>query len=211
MRYVVNVDKRLKVPDELAQKFWSLPVFIDFQGDVNEESAKKFIDNLKVGENAAIEAGQEILPVTINSYGGSVYACLGMIDAMKQCTLPIATIVESKAMSCGAYLFTNGAEGHRYIAPNATVMIHPVSLGSYGKINEIKTNAKEGDRLNEKMFQQMAENCGHKDDYFKKILEKEHINADWYLDPRDCLKHNIANKIGVPTMTVDISLSYKLA
>ena len=33
----------------------------------------------------------------------------------QNCKVKVATVVESKAMSCGAVLFTCGAEGHRYL------------------------------------------------------------------------------------------------
>jgi hypothetical protein len=36
----------------------------------------------------------------------------------------------------------------------------------FGKIDEIKAGASEGERLNEKLFSLMSKNCGHKDTYF---------------------------------------------
>lgn len=180
-----------------------LPVYIPFVGDFTEESGKKFRESLEAAENAAKESGQEVIPVTIDSYGGSVYALLGMIDAINQCTIPVATIVEGKAMSCGAVLLSCGAEGHRYVGPNATVMVHTVSSFAHGKNDEIQATAGETDRLNEQLFKIMAKNCGHKETYFIDEL-KDRKMADWYLTGKDCLKHNLANHVKMPAMSVDI-------
>ena len=124
MRYLVDLDSRIRL--DKAEEQLDLPVYIVFSGDFNEESAKKFRHELEIAEAHAKKSKQDIIPVVIDSYGGSVYALLSMIDAIDHCKIPIATIVEGKAMSCGAVLFTCGAEGHRYVGPHATVLIHDV-------------------------------------------------------------------------------------
>ena len=57
--------------------------------------------------------------------------------------------------------------------PNATVMIHDVSSMNWGKIEELKADTKEADRLNNIVYTMMAQNCGKKDDHFKKIVHKK--------------------------------------
>jgi ATP-dependent Clp endopeptidase proteolytic subunit ClpP len=208
MRYILDVDPRVNFTDEMITKIWKLPSYVNFIGSFTEESAAKFREDLIMAENSAIKCQQEIIPVVIDSYGGSVYALMSMIDAINNCKLKVATIVESKAMSCGAVLFSCGAEGYRYIGPNATVMIHTVSLMEFGKIDEIKAGASEGERLNEKLFSLMSRNCGHKDTYFLDEL-KERKMADWYLDAKDCVKHKLANKIHIPSMNVKVHFDYK--
>ena len=93
----------------------------------DEESAKKFSDSIAQAHNT----GQKVIPVVIDSYGGQVYSLKTMISAIKHSELPIATIVEGKAMSCGAVLLTFGEDGLRFADPDATVMIHDVSSGVY--------------------------------------------------------------------------------
>ena len=56
----------------------------------------------------------------------------------------------------------------RFADPDATIMIHGVSSGGRGKIEELKADVAEADRLDEKIFTIMARNCGKKDDYFEK-------------------------------------------
>ena len=108
-------------------------------------------------------------------------------------------------MSCGALLFSFGEEGMRYMDPDATVMIHDVSAGQFGKVEELKANAEESERLNKKVYRMMAENIGKSQDYFiKKIHDKGH--ADWYLDAKECKRINLANHLRVPKLNAKISV-----
>jgi ATP-dependent Clp protease protease subunit len=171
----------------------------------DEESAKEFTDLVSRAQNT----GQSVVPVVIDSYGGQVYSLMAMIAAIRSSRVPVATIVEGKAMSCGALLFSFGAEGMRYMDPDATLMIHDVASGAFGKVEEIKADAKEVERLNKKVYEMMARNCGKPSDYFLKLVhEKGH--ADWYLDAQDAKSHNLANELRVPTLRCKIDLEYSL-
>ena len=151
--------------------------------------------------------GQPVLPVVIDSYGGQVYSLMSMISNIKHSRIPVATIVEGKAMSCGAILFSFGTEGMRYMDPDATIMIHEVSAMAWDKIEEMKASTAEADRLNKKIFEMMAENCGHHKDYFLDIVhEKGH--ADWFLDADECKKHNLANHLHVPEFKIEARVKF---
>jgi ATP-dependent Clp protease protease subunit len=171
----------------------------------DEDSAKEFVDLMSRAQNT----GQSVVPVVIDSYGGQVYALMTMIGAIKSSRIPVATIVEGKAMSCGALLFSFGAEGKRYMDPDATLMIHDVSSFSVGKVEEIKADAKETERLNKKVYEMMARNCGKPSDYFLKLVH-ERGHADWFLDGQEAKNHNLANELRIPTLTCKVELTYTL-
>ena len=171
----------------------------------NEESAKDFASKVAMAHNT----GQNVIPVVIDSYGGQVYSLMSMISAIKHADLPVATIVEGKAMSCGALLFSFGEEGMRYMDPDATLMIHDVSAGQHGKVEELKANAEESERLNKKVYTMMARNIGKADNYFvKKIHDKGH--ADWYLDADECKKIGLANHLRVPTLSIKVTVDIEV-
>ena len=134
---------------------------------------------------------------------------MSMISTIKNSELPIATVIQGKAMSCGAILFSFGSEGMRFIDKDATVMIHDVSSMDMGKVEELKAGAAEADRLNEKIYTMMARNCGKKDDYFMKIVDRKK-HADWFLDAEEAKKHGLANQIRIPKITVDVSVDIEL-
>jgi len=179
-----------------------LPVVIRIR-KFDEASAKEFSSLVSKAQNT----GQPVLPVVIDSYGGQVYSLMSMISDIKHSRIPVATIVQGKAMSCGAILFSFGKEGMRYMDPDATVMIHEVSAMAWDKIEEMKASTAEADRLNKKIFEMMAENCGHNKDYFLDIVhEKGH--ADWFLEADECKKHNLANHLHVPELKIQTRVKF---
>tara|TARA_B100000029_G_scaffold492698_1_gene554297 strand:+ start:169 stop:771 length:603 start_codon:yes stop_codon:yes gene_type:complete len=171
----------------------------------NEDAAKKFAQEMAAAHNT----GQKVIPVIIDSYGGEVYSLMSMIAAIKDAELPVATIVEGKAMSCGAVLFSFGEEGLRFMDTDATIMIHDVSSMEWGKVEELKASAREADRLNSKIYTMMARNCGKKDDYFLKIVDKKK-HADWFLDAEEAKKYNLANQLRIPTMQISIDVNIEI-
>jgi ATP-dependent Clp protease protease subunit len=172
----------------------------------DEDSANKF--QLEIAQ--AHNTGQKVIPVIIDSYGGQVYSLMTMISAIRNSEIPVATIVEGKAMSCGAVLLTFGEDGMRFADQDATIMIHDVSSGGYGKVEELKASVDESSRLDDKIFTMMARNCGKKDDFFKKkVFNKKH--ADWFLDAIEAKKYGIVNHLRVPkiNITVDVNIDFE--
>lgn len=157
----------------------------------------------------AVESEQDIIPIVIDSYGGYIDALFSMVDTIESCKVPVATIVQGKAMSCGAVLMTCGQEGYRFISPHSRVMIHEASSGEWGKVNDMEVSAKEIRRLNNKLMKIMAKNCGHEANYFLDIMhEKNH--ADWYLTPQVAKSHNLVNHIKLPELKINVSVSMEL-
>lgn len=167
----------------------------------DEKSAKDFQTHMAQAHNT----GQKVIPVVIDSYGGEVYSLMSMISAIKHAELPVATIIEGKAMSCGAILFSFGEEGMRFMDPNATVMIHDVSSSQLGKVEELKASVAETERLNKIVYKMMARNCGKKDDYFLKLVDKKK-HADWFLDAEECKNHGLANQLRVPKLHITVGV-----
>jgi ATP-dependent Clp protease protease subunit len=167
----------------------------------DEDSAKEFQQQIAQAHNT----GQKIIPVVIDSYGGQVYSLMTMISAIKNAELPVATIVEGKAMSCGAILFSFGEQGLRFMDPDATLMIHDVSSMADGKVEEIKVSVEEADRLNNIVYTMMARNCGKKDDYFLKTVHKKG-HADWFLDADQAKRRGLANQLRVPKIHITVAV-----
>ena len=195
IRYFSPLLKEPKLIDDL-------PVVIRVR-KFDEAAAKTFSDTMANAQNT----GQPIVPVIIDSYGGQVYSLMSMISDIKHSKIPVATITQGKAMSCGAILFSFGTEGHRYMDPDATMMIHDVSSMGWGKVEEIKADAEEVERLNQKVYRMMAKNCGQKEDHFLNIVhDKGH--ADWFLDAKECKKHNMANHLHIPELKIKASVTF---
>ena len=174
--------------------------------DFDEEAAAEFIKQFNIAHNT----GQPIIPVVIDSYGGDVYALSRMIDAIKNSKLPVATIVEGKAMSCGAILMTYGTKGYRYCNADATVMMHDISSWSGGKIEEIRSSFKETERLQLKVLSEVDKNCGQELGFFEKTIHSKG-RADWFITPDESLELGMCDKIGNPDFihSVNVDINFK--
>tara|TARA_R110000824_G_scaffold51952_4_gene144463 strand:- start:2025 stop:2630 length:606 start_codon:yes stop_codon:yes gene_type:complete len=179
-----------------------LPVIIRVR-KFDESSANEFSSKMNKAQNT----GQPIVPVIIDSYGGQVYSLMSMISDIKHSNIPVATIVQGKAMSCGAILFSFGTEGYRYMDPDATLMIHDVSSMGWGKVEEIKASAEETDRLNQKIYSMMAENCGHHKNYFLDLVHTKG-HADWFLNTDDARSHGLANHPHIPSLKITVNVKF---
>lgn len=197
----IEIDHRIKVKNitDLIEQ----PIIIRLK-KFNEESTDKFSEDL----SKAHETGQPVIPIVVDSYGGQVYTLLGMISEIQNCKIPVATICESKAMSAGAILFGLGNHGMRFMAPHATLMLHEVSSFHFGKVEDLKADADETDRLNSYIFELLANNCGKSQEYFlDKIHEKGH--ADWYLTAKEAKKHGLCNHVKLPSLNVKVTVNYE--
>jgi ATP-dependent Clp protease protease subunit len=173
--------------------------------EFTEESANEFAILISSAQNT----GQKVIPVIIDSYGGQAYSLLSMIGTIKSSKIPVATIVKGKAMSCGAILSSFGEEGLRFMDRDAVLMIHDVSSSAFGKVEELKADARESERLNKKLYTMMARNCGKPDDYFLNLIhDKGH--ADWFLEADEAKEHNIVQQLRVPQLKGTVTVSFDL-
>ena len=177
------------------------PVIITVN-EFDEESTQKFSELMCKAQNS----GQKVIPIIIDSYGGQVYSLLTMISMINSSSVPVATIIQGKAMSCGAILASFGTKGMRYMDPDSTLMIHDVSSIAFGKIEELKSNARESERLNKKLYKMMAKNCDRSENYFTDLIhDKGH--ADWFLEAEEALKHGIVDHIKIPELKINIDVN----
>jgi ATP-dependent protease ClpP protease subunit len=200
MKITYEIDKEIKAED--LDDIIEEPEIVRVT-DFGTRSLESFQDDL----NDAHRTGQPIIPIVIDTHGGDAYACQAMISAILDCELPVATIVTSKAMSAGAILFMFGTDGHRYMDPNATLMIHDIGSWTGGKNEDIKSDSKHIDWLNQTVYKRASKHLGHKDTYLLDLIKKEHHHVDWYLTAKDAKKHKIVNHLRVPKMHVEVKLN----
>lgn len=68
----------------------------------------------------------------INSYGGEAHLAFHLVSLMEKAKsygVTVRTIVTGAAMSCGSYVSVAGTPGERYVAKDATFLIH------YGQVH----------------------------------------------------------------------------
>ena len=128
--------------------------------------------------------------LNIDSYGGDAYAMLGFLNVMDTSTTPIHTVVTGCAMSCGFLIAINGSK--RFCHKYSTFMYHQVSYGTWGKLEEMKKDVMEGERLMEIIYKYVSNKTKIKESKLRKLDEK---HTDWYISAEDSVKFGVVDSI----------------
>lgn len=183
------------------------PVVVTVRGQFNEDMSKAFFEDM----DKALLTGQRVIPIRIDSFGGYVHTLIGMIDyleELKSRRYHIVTMVIGKAMSCGALLFMMGDE--RYIAPMSEVMIHRMWSMTAGRTDDMKADLEATQRLEARVKEACSINIGKGKSWLIDELAKRK-DTDWTLTARECKRHNVATRIGLPVMNLNIKTTFEVS
>ena len=139
-----------------------------------------FLDNL---DNRDIK-------MYVDSPGGSVKSGLSMVDVMNIIKSDISTTNTGMAASMGSILLGAGTKGKRYSLQHSRVMLHQVSSGAQGNIQDIRISLAEAEKYNELLFELLADYCGKKP---KEVLE--FASRDKWLNSEVALEYGIIDGI----------------
>lgn len=132
----------------------------------------------------------EPIEIYIDSYGGYVYQCLGLLSIIQKSKIPVNTIVTGCAMSCGFLIAIAGQK--RYCFEGSTFMYHQVSSGVIGKVKDMEEDVIETKRL-QKIIE---EHTLSRTKITGKDLEKcYNEKRDWYLTAKQALKYGVVDSI----------------
>ena len=169
--------------------------------EFTQESAQVFCD-------AVIEAAEEgpgPIVIYIDSPGGEVHALASMVGVLDSIENPTIMVATGLAASAGAVLLSHGTV--RCAGPHASIMVHELSGGAGGNINDVIVDTQEMNRLNEKWMGFLANNCGTTLSGLRKRFTNE--RRDIYLTPEAAVKFGLVDHIGIPTIRK--SASFDLA
>lgn len=162
----------------------------------DEEHAQKF--RQQVLDAASGDPSRPIV-IYIDSYGGYVDALAKMIETLDEIPNPIVTCCMGKAMSCGAMLLSHGDV--RFLGKHSRVMVHEVSSGTIGNVQDMKDDVKETVRLNEYFMGLLAKNCGFANYEELRAVIKEQDGRERYLVGNEALAFGIVDAIGLPKVS----------
>ena len=106
-----------------------------------------FLDNLEVKD----------ITLHVDSPGGSVKSGLSIVDVMNYISSDLVTINTGMAASMGSILLGAGTKGKRYSLAHSRVMLHQVSTGASGNIQDIEISIAEGKKYNAELFRLLGE------------------------------------------------------
>lgn len=128
--------------------------------------------------------------IYIDSYGGHVYQCLGLMGIIENSKTPIHTIVTGCAMSCG---FMIAITGHKRLAyKTSTFMYHQVSTIKLGKLKEIEDGIIETKRLQKVIEQHTLKHTKITQAKLKDIYENK---IDWFMNSQQALANGVIDEI----------------
>lgn len=101
--------------------------------------------NLIVAQLLFLESEDSSKDITmfVNSPGGVVTAGMSIYDTMQFVKCDVKTYVMGQACSMGSLLAQAGAEGKRFMLPNARHMIHQPSGGARGQATDMQIQVEE--------------------------------------------------------------------
>jgi len=167
---------------------------IYFQDDITHESISSLNKEIRLLANELIIMGNNfgietpVIKLHITSYGGSVVAALSAIDCIEESKVPIHTIIDGYAASAATLISVHGTK--RYIKKNASMLIHQLRSGLWGKMSEIDDdyiNLQKTDKLIKKIY---LEKTKLKSKEISNILKHD---LDW--DAKECVKNGLVDEI----------------
>lgn len=132
----------------------------------------------------------EDIIIYINSPGGYVSASTAIFDTMNYIKPDISTICIGHAASAAAFILASGTKGKRYALKNSRIMLHQVSGGTDGHIEDMKIAVKEAEFLNEQMIGELSR-------ITKKPLKrvKQDLGRDYYMSAEEAKKYGIIDGV----------------
>lgn len=100
------------------------------------------------------------ITLQISSPGGSVPAGLAIVDVMNYISSDVSTINLGMCASMGSVLLASGKKGKRNALINSKTMIHHISSGTEGVIDDQRISIMEAEKYNYILFKMMAKSCG---------------------------------------------------
>lgn len=126
----------------------------------------------------------------INSPGGVVSAGMAIYDVMRYIKPDIQTLCVGQACSMGCFLLAGGTPGKRFSLPHSRIMMHLISGGQSGGMEDVRVRYHEMEAVNELVVSIFAENTGH-------TLEEATVafQRDKYMSPDEALAFGVIDEI----------------
>jgi ATP-dependent Clp protease protease subunit len=162
-------------------------------GDLTQKIIEINEDDMRLAKIYAfhdIEYKPKPIKIYIDSYGGNVYQCFGLLSVMKRSKTPIHTIVTGCAMSCGFMMLISGHK--RFAHELSTPLYHQVSSVAWGKLKDMEQDVEEAKRLQKIIENITLDRTSISKSKLKEVLEQK---IDWFMSAEEALKLGVVDEI----------------
>jgi len=133
---------------------------------------------------------EEPITIQINTFGGCLYSCLGLLSVIEKSVTPITTVNIGSAMSAGFLILIAGNERHSYRL--STSMMHGVYGDAWGTLPELQKGMCELTRLENMVRDFVFKRTQLTKKEIKEIMD---TSDDCYYSSTESLKKGIIDKI----------------
>jgi len=168
---------------------------IFFYADITEQSALD-LNSILYELDAKLKntynfLGPDFVPhikLRINSFGGSVFAGMAILDAIRNLKSEVHTYIDGAAASAATIISV--ACKKRFIGKNSLMLIHQLSSASYGKFSEM-----EDDMENNRRIMKMIKDVYKQ--YTKVPMKQidEILKHDLWFDSAKCLELGLVDQV----------------
>ena len=134
------------------------------------------------------------LTISINSFGGSVYTALSIYSLLKNHKGQITFRIDGTAMSA-ATIITSVPNARVIMPRGAMMMIHKVSVGIYGNVDDLKKTVEDIEKLEKNVLDIYAEKTGKSVDVIQALMDKE-----TYFTAEEALEFGLVDEIDETTV-----------
>jgi ATP-dependent Clp protease protease subunit len=156
-------------------------------GPIDDHSANLVIAQLLFLES---ENPEKDIHLYVNSPGGHVTSGLAIYDTMQFIRPDVSTLCIGQASSMGAVLLAAGAAGKRLVLPNSRVMIHQPLGGVQGQSTEIQIQAREINRMRDRLNSILAQHTGQP---LRRIARD--TERDFYLSAEEACEYGLTDQV----------------
>lgn len=132
----------------------------------------------------------EDITIHVDTPGGSVKSGLSMVDTIELIKSDVSTINTGMAASMGSVLLGCGTKGKRSALKSSRVMLHQVSHGAYGNIQDTEIQLEQARKYNDLLFEKLGSYC----DKTAEEVKKDATRDNW-LDAEEALEYGIIDDI----------------
>lgn len=136
------------------------------------------------------EDGERPIQMYVSSPGGEMYSGFAIYDTMQQITAPVMTTAIGWTASFGTVLLTAGKKGMRYALPNATIHMHQPHGGAQGQATDLMIQAKESQRLKERMIEVFMRQTGQD----RQTIERD-LDRDTFFDAQHAAEYGLVDAV----------------
>ena len=159
---------------------------IIISGEINQTLTEKVVTQLLLLQGIS----DAPIKIYLNSQGGHVEAADTIHDIIKFIKPEVHIIGTGWVASAGITIFLAAKKEHRYSLPNTRFMIHQPLGGVRGQASDIEIEAKEINRMLDRVNRLIADATGQP---VEKV--KQDTDRNYWMNPQEAIDYGIVSRV----------------